>query len=111
VRLGAAVALFAVSVAVGATVAGGDADRGYSRRERTAFVAACAAKGMERGRCDCMFAFIARRVPHDEFAEADRTRDPEHWPARMRRVTAEGLRRCDPEAPSEEAAQVLQLRL
>ena len=102
-RAGAAVALFAASVVVGTTAAGGENDRGYTHAERVTFLDACAAKGMQRSRCDCVFAFISRRVPHDQFAEADRSTDPRTWSPHMRKVTADGLRSCAPRPVSAAA--------
>src|SRR3954463_1742950 len=92
-------AVMVLLVGVGTTVLGraeAEPDGSYTVRERTVFVDACTAEGMERDRCRCLFDFISRHVPYADFAEADRSRDPADWPPRMRQATADGLRSCEP---------------
>jgi uncharacterized RDD family membrane protein YckC len=101
----AAVALLAVWVA-GTSALDPDVGGGYSASERAEFVDACRDEGGTRSECECLFAYLATRVSHDEFARID-SDDIKDWPPRLRRVTLEAGRRCsggDEPAPGTQPA-------
>jgi uncharacterized RDD family membrane protein YckC len=72
------VAVFGVIVAIGAVNDSGRYN-GYTAAERDAFVHGCNDGGLEE-ECGCMFDYLEKHLPHDEFVAFSRryNKDPEH---------------------------------